>query len=432
MNEKNIEIISNLLAGQPVTEAELETYFKLKTSEIDSIYERNKTKLPELVSSNPSAADNIKHSIRATPETLVIYIKLRRKQPSLFPADPFIRYTQLEMKKTELTSTKSAIFVQPNRIEVLPKKLDKNKFPQIKLDTKDPLDLAFYESMAVNNADLSAWVAFLIRRDINSIISSNKDLLLLKMGNRAKLEGSIKSAYQNLSSDTVSADQVTRQLDNLASNIVYNNTLLHFLLANTCANEDLDKIIPQLDSSEAPHLKANLNALNQIVQCMEDNPGFAQKMVKTEDYYGKTPILLACMTGNEEIAKKLIELDKSNEAINKVDSQTGYSPLHVACILGLQDVIISLRNKGADNTLLDKDFNKAEFYLKIDDAEKSKECILKVLNQVKFFYGHQFSNKDQEKVVDFFWEKKAELLKQLELNKELLNYPDGSRQCVIS
>lgn len=107
----------------------------------------------------------------------------------------------------------------------------------------------------------------------------------------------------------------------------------------------------QADSSEAsgPVVLTNTELHNAII---ENNTNKAIELIRTKDAafinqksLGNTALMLALKSGNIPIVKEL--LNRPNVQIDARDDR-GLTPLHWACMLRQDEVIISLIDKGAD------------------------------------------------------------------------------------
>jgi hypothetical protein len=132
------------------------------------------------------------------------------------------------------------------------------------------------------------------------------------------------------------------------------------------------------------------------------------KYAESWDIYN-TPLLTAILKDNSETAKELISLDKSRKTINNeiiskelinagadVDIQgfRGFTALHWACILRLNDLIEFLLQNGADPQV-ENDFGKKpiEYYIQnISDADVSYSPTKFLSSKMKEKYPPKDSN----------------------------------------
>lgn len=132
----------------------------------------------------------IKVNIWRSPDNLKNYILLRRENSELFGA--------LFLRRSTLASGHSTFF--------------NGLFSGFEVKASDPLDLAFYESVNVSGKYLLAWLDFLNHRKVDSIISSDKKLLLLKMGDRSWLQSQLEPQLKLLLESQLQQLQRLQQL----------------------------------------------------------------------------------------------------------------------------------------------------------------------------------------------------------------------------
>lgn len=127
------------------------------------------------------------------------------------------------------------------------------------------------------------------------------------------------------------------------------------------------------------------------------------------DVMGKTPLLLACMMANQTYALRLLALDMDKKTIDIPHTLTGFTPLHVACLFGLDEVYDKLVDMGANTEQKDKRLEKTPSEIFSMDESEVKALTLEILNALNFFHGHYFSLDDSESVVDTLYSNHCKL-----------------------
>lgn len=198
----------------------------------------------------------------------------------------------------------------------------------------------------------------------------------------------------------------------------YGNTILHDLVVNA-SDESVLKITNKLALQHGKaDITTKLEGFEFLIEYLsgkitkKPTKEFVRKCITALDAQGKTPVLLACKNLNARLALQLLTLDVERLTINLADNIMKYTPLHIACILGLQSVAKKLIEMGADVSKKDSHGNTPAFYLSCDRkiAEKNIDNILESVN---FFYGGNYGASDKLNSIALLFTKREACKKEL-------------------
>jgi len=233
---------------------------------------------------------------------------------------------------------------------------------------------------------------------------------LIDFGDDQAIQNVIKARKSYLLTQVIGnpEDPVNKLLRN--NEAPYGNTMLHNRMVNAhdqsvikLRNPDDQRIqLLQSHCKGADYLLRYYelkqeNANKETGEKASKKRAEVSKAISVRDAHGKTPLVLACKNLNQGYALRLINLDREFATLNISDKIENRTPLHIACILGLKDVVKKLLELGANRGSTDIYGYSPFYYLTCSEKEKSKN-IQEVLDSVNFFYGRYFDNSEKENI----------------------------------
>lgn len=178
------------------------------------------------------------------------------------------------------------------------------------------------------------------------------------------------------------------------------NTILHNEIANSHGDEVHRDKISQINAKYHGKEKS-IFILNHLKQLKDKNTNISliNEIIESQDIEGKTPLLLALMTRNYEIADMLLDVLGANPNIQAQDDYA-YTPLHIAYIFGKKDIVKKLIKKHSNEGIKDKNGNNPIHYEDIK-IEERKELIDQIFNSVNLFYGVHYKEQEIGKLPEY-------------------------------
>lgn len=200
---------------------------------------------------------------------------------------------------------------------------------------------------------------------------------------------------------------------------VTKNSLLHIQIANS-RDGSIDFGIDLQQTNNANDLLDYFVLRQKMAAKFSMNKPCHELALSVQNSQGETPMLVALKTANPVYALSLLILDKLAKTIDVADN-AGRTPLHIAYLFGLDDIVDFLLQRKANEDAVDICNKKPRDYLLCDKDDK-KKYIEEVLNSVSLFNSMVFQEKDKEMVINCLLEKNQDLQEklfpQISLNKE--------------
>jgi len=292
----------------------------------------------------------------------------------------------------------SNLGIDPSKMskEELANKLRQSESSNVRI-INDNVDI-YYGILEEDKALLDRFFSFTSAENMQAIINARKyHLLSHSFGNPTH---SIEDILGGI--DQMEGAQTT------LSGTPYLNTLLHECVAMGCDTTVLSPLVEGMKMAVEPlqrtgdclfrFYESQLKIAHAQNKESEECRNRVNHAILKRDRFGKTPLLLACKMVRPVFAMRLLALDEQRVTINIQDLLEFRTPLHIACILGLKDVILRLLELGADRNIEDRFGIKPLEYLSVFPGYKGM-IVGCVLLSVNFFGGHYFNRSHFESVV---------------------------------
>lgn len=220
-------------------------------------------------------------------------------------------------------------------------------------------------------------------RSLSDLIQENPEILCFNITPYELYEKETIQEIHGLIKDITSSS---------VSESYFYNTILHSEIANS-TGDDKDRFYRGSDQMYSGKVKATY-ILRFLEKIKEGKPDLVKDVIESEDVDGKTPLLLACMTRNYELASGLLDLGSNpNVSLKNVRD---LSPLHIAYIMGNVELISKLEEKGADKNKKDSLGRTPSEYIKPSLEKERVKLIDTIFNdEVNLFHGVHYKAQDR-------------------------------------